>query len=289
MGSPSKAQSDGGDRSTGYCDTLILQLIEDLPTIGRPIIVGLSGPQGSGKSTAASRIADTLTKRCRPAAVLSLDDFYLPRAERLELARSVHPLLLTRGVPGTHDVDLAKDCLLRLGEPAAMAPVQVPRFDKLADDRADRSDWRPIGRPLEVIIFEGWCVGARPQPECELAIPVNDLERNEDPEGVWRHFVNAQLEGPYHELFGMLDAVVAFRAQSFAIVEQWRAEQEASMAASTRRQRAMNGPELRRFISHFERLTRWMDAQPSADLLIDIDDDRLALGHCRKDANEAGS
>ena len=144
----------------------------------RPLLVGLCGAQGSGKSTAAAALAGLLAQQDLPAAVLSIDDFYYTRAERERLARDVHPLLLTRGVPGTHDVELARRVIdaLRQGD---LPPL--PRFDKSRDDRVPRDQWRTPQQPVHVVILEGWCVGARPQAATELAAPINALERNEDP------------------------------------------------------------------------------------------------------------
>src|SRR3954469_24794538 len=125
------------------------------------LVVGVCGSQGSGKSTACARVMRALTASGHRAAVLSIDDLYLPRAARLELSRRVHPLLLTRGVPGTHEVSLG---LRILGAVAAREPVLRPRFDKASDDREPESRWLPLDPPLDVLFFEGWCVGARPQP-----------------------------------------------------------------------------------------------------------------------------
>jgi D-glycerate 3-kinase len=269
--------------AAAQCDRLLVRFIEKLRSrLGAPALIGLSGPQGSGKSTAAARIAAILNERGCAAAVLSLDDFYLPRKTRLDLARDVHPLLLTRGVPGTHEIALLERCVAQMRDPAASTPVAVPVFDKLADDRVHRSDWRLVGRPLDVILVEGWCIGARPQAQSELAVPVNQLERVEDRDGRWRRFVNAQLQGAYGDLFARLDALVAFRAPSFEIVERWRGQQEIELAAVTRRSPALTGAELRRFVSHFERLTRSMDSNPTAGLVIDLDERRLPLGYARR-------
>ena len=257
------------------CDTLLVSFIEEVcKRLGRPTIVGLSGPQGSGKSTTAHRLASQLEGRGLAVIVLSLDDFYHPRAKRLELARKIHPLLVTRGVPGTHDLNLANDCLTQLSDPTASAPVFVPVFDKLADDRCD---WRSVSTPVQILLLEGWCIGVPPQPRKDLEQPVNALEREEDPEGCWRRFVNSQLEGPYRDLFCRLDALVAFRAPFFDIIEAWRAEQEAKMAAVTGHSPSMTAADIRRFVSHFERLTRWMDNCPTADVLIDLDELRRPL------------
>ena len=236
-----------------------------LATEGRPIAIGLAGAQGSGKSTMAPRIVSRLAGAGVRAAVLSLDDFYLTRAERAGLAANVHPLLATRGVPGTHDVALLAavlDDMLRAED------VQIPRFDKATDDRLD-GDWRTVAGPVDVVILEGWCIGARPQPDGRLAAPINRLERLEDPDGRWRRWVNAHLASDYAALFERLALRVLLRAPSFGVVLCWRTEQERQLLFG-----GMGTPAIKRFIDHYERVTRWMLEDEPADLVIDLDPDR---------------
>lgn len=231
--------------------------------LGRRIVVGLAGAQGSGKTTMAERLAGALGGRGLRTAVLALDDFYLTRAQRDALARRVHPLLATRGVPGTHDLDLlnaALDALLA-GRPASLA-----RFDKAADDRAAGLRVEP---PADVVLLEGWCVGARPQPAEALAAPVNALEREHDPDGRWRRWVNARLENEYAALWRRLDLRLLLRAPSFDVVARWRGEQEAHLGP-----RAMTAPQLAGFIAHYERITCWMLGDCPADLVIALDEAR---------------
>src|SRR5690606_7427374 len=186
-------------------------------------VVGLCGAQGSGKSTAAAALVELLQRDGLPAAALSIDDFYLPRVARVELARTVHPLLATRGVPGTHDVELAQATIDQLALPGE---VLLPAFDKARDDRRPRREWPQVTGALRVVILEGWCVGAIPQPEAQLATPVNALERDEDPHGTWRRHVNDALAGSYRTLFDRLSPLVLLQAPSFEVVQGWRAEQE---------------------------------------------------------------
>ncbi|MEO8309507.1 MAG: kinase, partial [Pseudomonadota bacterium] len=187
------------------------------------VVVGLCGAQGSGKSTAAAALVEILQLDDLPAVALSIDDFYLPRAERMALAQRVHPLLITRGVPGTHDVELAQATIDSLAEDE---PTLLPSFDKATDDRRPRNQWRACQGPMRVVILEGWCVGALPQTAEQLAIPVNALERNEDPDGRWRDYVNAALAGRYRTLYDRLSPLVLLAAPSFEVVQRWRGEQE---------------------------------------------------------------
>jgi len=238
-----------------------------------PLVVGVTGPQGSGKSAAAGVLALLLRERGLRAAILSIDDLYLTLAERRRLAADVHPLLLTRGVPGTHDVALGMAVIESLGRAGETA---VPRFDKAADDR--RPDWDLVAGPVDVILFEGWCVGARPQEAAALIQPVNELERTRDPDGVWRRYANAALAGPYQDLFARVGFQVLLRAPSFEAVLGWRLEQEHKLRERTGG--GQSDAEIALFIRHYERLTRWIAAEMPgrADVVVQLGTGREALG-----------
>jgi D-glycerate 3-kinase len=213
------------------------------------------------------------------APVLSLDDLYLTLAERRELARMVHPLLLTRGVPGTHDVALGLEILDRLARLGSGESLALPRFDKANDDRAPEDTWPRVAGPVDVILLEGWCLGAEPQPAADLAAPINQLEAYEDSDGTWRRHVNARLEKDYPALWARIDLLVMLQAPSFAKVRAWRGEQERKLASALAASKAtaiMDEAALDRFLMHYERLTRHMlQTMPEkADVLIAIGADR---------------
>lgn len=238
-----------------------------------PLILGLCGAQGSGKSTVAARLAAQVER----SAILSLDDLYLTRAERQTLAREVHPLFATRGVPGTHDVALGVATIAAVARGEA---VPLPRFDKAIDDRAPRSTWPRAAEGCELLIFEGWCVGARPQDEVALAAPLNALEAAEDADGTWRRHVNAALATDYPRLFGPIDALVLMMPPEWSTVLRWRTQQEQAL----RRTRGggagvMDDAQLARFVSHYERLTRhiWTEMPGRADLCLKLAEDRSLL------------
>lgn len=240
----------------------------------RPLLFGLCGAQGSGKSTLAEALADRLRGLGRSVAILSLDDLYKTRATREALARDVHPLFRTRGVPGTHDLGLAFAALDRL---AAGEDAVLPRFDKSRDDRLSLAEWAPVAGDTDILIFEGWCVGARPLLD-EPGIPINPLERDEDADGVWRRAVAAALAGDYQRLFDRIDLLVLLAAPGFEVVLDWRIEQEEDARASGRG--AMSDAEIARFIQHYERLTRHILAtMPDyADITIRLDAGRRIIG-----------
>ncbi|WP_332771285.1 kinase [Phenylobacterium sp.] len=244
---------------------------------GRPYVVGLCGAQGSGKSTLTAIVRRMLEERGLNVAALSLDDLYLTRLERLGMARDVHPLFGVRGPPGTHDAALG---LATLDALARRGRVAIPAFDKGADDRRAPEDWPIFEGPADVVLFEGWCVGARAQADEALVEPLNALERDDDPDGVWRRHANAALAGPYQQLFARIDLLILLAAPGFDAVLAWRREQEAKLRARLAREggggRAMDDAQVSRFIAHYERLTRWIlvEMPARADIVLAMDADR---------------
>ncbi|RYY23534.1 MAG: kinase [Sphingomonadales bacterium] len=233
----------------------------------RPFVLGIAGAQGSGKSTVAHDLAARFV-----CPVLSLDDLYLDGAARMVLAAEVHPLLRTRGVPGTHDPALGLAVIDSLGQ---AGPTHLPRFDKARDEPGKPEAWQG---PAEMVILEGWCLGARAQAETELAIPINALERERDPDAVWRRWVNTQLEG-YRALFDRIDMLVFLAAPGFAVVEHWRGEQEHALRKAMGMEAGMSDAALTIFIQHYQRLTEHMLGDADwADLTITLDDQRRAIG-----------
>jgi Predicted kinase len=244
----------------------------------RPYILGLSGLQGSGKSTLARVMKAQAEARGWATEVLSLDDFYYARSDREALARDVHPLLRSRGVPGTHEIELLLSVLAALPYASDKLPVTHPRFDKGRDTRFSPSRWPRTTRPPRLVIVEGWALGIRPQLQAALARPVNELERREDPDGSWRHWVNKQLRG-YQPLWRKFDALIVLQAPSWEIVRRWRGEQEQYLLAR-HAPLAMGEAAMERFLAHFERLSRHALATlPAlADTCVEYDDDRHVTG-----------
>ncbi len=253
------------------CEPLAARAMDWRTDFGRTALIGLCGAQGSGKSTIARATVHLLTATGRKAVALSLDDFYLSREARGWLADKVHPLLAVRGPPGTHDVALGCAILDGLTQPGA---TPLPGFDKATDERLPRSAWGAAEGPLDVVILEGWCVGARPQPLDRLEPHINALEREQDAGRIWRSYVNRQLAEPYQALFARLDRLVLLQAPGFDVVRGWRTEQEAKLRARTGA--GMSDDEVARFVQHYERLTRWiLEEMPArADWVIPLDAER---------------
>lgn len=271
---------DFAGRALAICEPLAARIVAEGK--GPGFLVGICGTQASGKSTLTAVLRHLLEGRGLRVASLSLDDLYLTHAQRAQLAARVHPLLATRGVPGTHDMVLGGQVLAAL---KGQGEVALPSFDKASDDRRPVIDWPRVPAPVDVILLEGWCVGTRPQPLADLVAPVNALEREEDPDGVWRAFANDALAGPYREFFDRLDLFVLLQAPSFEVVLAWRREQEAKLrarlaSAGADPARSMGDEAVARFIAHYERITRWIlqEAPARADIVVRLDAQRRSIG-----------
>lgn len=231
------------------------QLLKHQEGATKPFIVGINGSQGSGKSTLTSFIEYYLSSvHGKQVVSLSIDDFYFDQSQRNALAIKVHPLLATRGVPGTHNIPLALDTLRNLDSGSR---TLLPRFDKATDNPFPTEQWPVIASSPDFIILEGWCVGATPQSQSELKPPINHLEEVEDPLGIWRSFVNTELAGDYQTLFAKIDYRIMLKAPSFDCVYQWRLEQEHKLAkkAGKNSTGVMSDEEVANFVQHYQRIT----------------------------------
>ena len=241
-------------------------------------VLGINGAQGSGKSTLAAFLALALREiHYQQVAVFSIDDLYKTRAERQQLGREIHPLLATRGVPGTHEVSMGIDLIRSLKSANDWTRTPLPSFSKAMDDRMEPSAWPCFaGRP-DVILFEGWCVGSSAQSEEDLMPAINRLERDEDRDGRWRRYVNAQLEGNYQTLFAELDGLLMLKVPDMSRVIEWRTQQEMQLAAQPTSTHGclMDSAALERFIMHYERITRHNLTQlpQRADVVLDLNDE----------------
>jgi D-glycerate 3-kinase len=247
----------------------------------RALVVGLCGAQGSGKSTLSALLQAVLPSGFNQRVVtFSIDDIYKTKAERDAMAREVHPLFATRGVPGTHDVNLGIVTITSLQKQNSTQSTAIPAFDKARDDRRPENAWPRIQGPVDVIIFEGWCVGALPQPEEALMAPINALETRDDPGGEWRTAVNQALDGEYRKLFALIDVLLMLKVDSMSSVFEWRRLQERKLAQKAAEEqlpaselRLMSDDQLDRFIMHYERLTRHIlsEMPARADIVFPLD------------------
>jgi len=252
----------------------------------QPLLISINGAQGTGKSTMTRFIKHIIESEmdCQ-VADLSLDDFYSVREKRMSLAEDVHPLFATRGVPGTHDVDLIEQVFDSLLNRRA---CRIPRFNKAIDDRDAESAWTDCNEPVEVILFEGWCNNSPAQSAQELERPVNELEEKEDPHGIWRQYVNEQLIYYRQRLFDHADMSIMLKAPDFERIYEWRSLQEQKLAASSahlEQNQVMNESELMRFIQHYERISRHtLEHLPAmADVVLPVAADHSITGIVQKD------
>ncbi len=238
----------------------------------KTIIVGLTGGQGSGKSTISNILKIILKERFKLNTVIfSIDDFYKTLQERKMMAKKVDPLFLTRGVPGTHDTKLLFDCLNLLKNFKKI--LYIPKFDKSIDDRAPKKKWQKISKKPDVVIFEGWCVAATPQKNKDLIVPINILEKDKDKKRIWRSRVNKELKTNYKKIFELIELKIFLKVPSFELVYKWRLLQEKKLKATSRGKKIMNNTQIKNFIMYYERLTKHMinNLSKNSDFVIKID------------------
>lgn len=235
----------------GYDAAFVAQVLDDALAHGCRVY-GVAGLQGTGKSTLSAQVAALAARQGRNVVVLSIDDFYLDHDARTVLGRDVHPLLATRGPPGTHDLALA---LRTLDALLAGTSTPLPRFDKIADRRLPQAAWPHSGH-ADLVILEGWFSKVPPQADEELAQPLNPLERDEDPDGRWRRYCNGALGRDYPPLWQRIDRLLFLHGPGFEVVPEWRWQQEQTLQAANPQRRAMDRAQVLRFVQFFERVSR---------------------------------
>ena len=238
-------------------------------------VLAISGVQGSGKTTLAAQLVVQARGHGMRVVALSIDDFYLGQRARRQLGRDIHPLLATRGPPGTHDVALACEVLDRLRDGQ---PTRLPRFDKLADRRLPPSRWTSA-RDTDLVVLEGWFLKTPMQAAAQLLAPINALERDEDRDGAWRRYCNDALGRAYPPLWSRLQRLLLLQAPGFDVVTGWRWQQEQALQAVNPRRLAMTRPQVERFVQLFERISRHaLRTLPAiADRVVEVDAQRRPL------------
>ena len=238
---------------------------------GKTLFLGLSGGQGSGKTTVTGILKIILKKFFkREIQVSSIDDFYKTLKERNHMSHKIHNLFKTRGVPGTHDINLVKKFFYNLKK-INLKKFKSPRFDKSADDRFKRKYWNDIKRKPEIVILEGWCIGAKPQSNILIKRPINILEKLEDKNFIWRKYVNEKLKREYKSLFAKIDHFIFIKIPNFKMVFKWRLLQEKKLKKkSYSNKKIMNYNEIKRFIMFYQRITLQMikDLSKSASVVM---------------------
>ena len=256
------------------------EIITHQKSATRPLVIGINGCQGSGKSTLADYLTMELTQAGLTTVNMSLDDFYFSSSDRKELAQNIHPMLATRGVPGTHNVALLSKTLKALLD---KKEAIIPRFNKATDNPLPKQDWDVVTAPVDIIILEGWCWGTPAQATQQLQPPCNDLEQQEDPRAIWRSYVNQQVQSDYQPLYDLTDIQLMLHAPSFDCVKQWRIEQEEKLrnklSDSDVQSGLMDEQQIERFISYFQRLTEqsFLELPSSSHFVWQLNSDRRIL------------
>ena len=218
-------------------------------------IIGLTGGQGAGKSTITQVLKLILEIKYNLSVVcFSIDDFYKTLSERTSLAKNVNKLFKTRGVPGTHDTNLINQLFINLTR-KNFRTVFIPRFDKSRDDRFPKKYWQKIEQQPKIIIFEGWCVGARPQQNKDLLKPINILEKKQDLDLKWRSRVNKELKNEYKKIFSKISMLIFLKVPNFDCVYKWRLLQEKKLKLTSKGKKIMSPLQVREFIMYYERIT----------------------------------
>ena len=236
-------------------------------------IIGLTGGQGSGKST-ISKILKIILKEgfSLNTVIFSIDDFYKTFKERELMSKKISPLFLTRGVPGTHDTRMLHTCINNLKK-RKFKKIMIPKFDKSIDDRSPKSKWIKVNKKPHVVIFEGWCVGVAPQRKKDLIFPINKLEKEKDKKKIWRSRVNKELTNKYQKIFSLIDKLIFLKVPNFKYVFKWRLLQEKKLRITSTGKKTMTDKEIENFIMFYERLTKHMlkNLNRKSDAVINID------------------
>ena len=234
----------------------------------KPLFIGLAGGQGTGKTTITSIISIILKKYFKlDIFKISIDDFYKTRKQRTLLSKNKHSLLMTRGVPGTHDIDIMLNFFKKI-KVKKFKILKLPKFNKAVDDRYSKSLWYKIQSKPDVVILEGWCVGARSQNFTELKKPINSLEKAHDQNFKWRQYVNYQLKTKYKKLFNQLDCLLFLKVKNFSILRRWRLKQEKKLWLKSKNKKnlkIMNKNEIKNFMDTYQRITQHMFKDMSKD------------------------
>ena len=241
----------------------------------KTLIIGLAGGQGSGKTTISTILALILKKYFKLKVFkVSIDDFYKTRRDRKLLSKNKHFLLMTRGVPGTHDIDLMLNFFKKIKD-KNFKSLQIPKFNKSIDDRFPKRLWYKIKSKPDIVIFEGWCVGAKAQSSSQLKKSINSLEKIYDKDARWRGYVNSQLKTKYKTLFSQLDELLFLKAKNFNLLREWRLKQERKLQAQTKNKKnlkIMNSGDIISFMQTYQRITQQMfkDALKSSSIIINL-------------------
>ena len=211
----------------------------------------IAGPQGSGKSSLSKLIKLYLEKFYdKSVIIICMDDFYLSKKQRTQLSKNIHPLFLTRGVPGTHDLGLMNKKIKQILNKEF--PIYLPIFDKVSDTR--KRTYKKVLK-ADVIIFEGWCAGAQPVNQNYLQKNFNNLEKNKDKNFIWRNSYNKYLN-EYQKIFSKFNYIIYFQFNHWDHVVNWKYKQELELR-DKKKDLALK-KYLKEFVQYYEKVSKWM-------------------------------
>ena len=212
----------------------------------------IAGSQGSGKSTLSIQIKKYFKKfYFKSVVILSIDDFYLSSYQRKQLAKKLKTNLFdTRGVPSTHNLKLLIETVDKLKR--NNFPVYIPIFDKITDNKKKHN--RKINK-ADLIILEGWCVGSKPIDPLYLKKNINDLEKINDPDMIWRTAYNQSLT-EYQKLFNKFNYYIFIKLPDWKYVINWKYKQELNLRSLSSDNHLKK--KLYLFIQYYEKLSKWM-------------------------------
>ena len=229
--------------------------------IKKPYFVGLAGGQGTGKTTTSSLIKIILSKYFKLDVFrISIDDFYKTRKERISLSKRIHPMLMTRGVPGTHDINMMLN-FFKKSKSKKFKRLKLPIFNKAIDDRYSKKHWYDLKKKPDVIIFEGWCVGAKSEKNNTLKKTINSMEKTKDQKQIWRKYVNDQLKSKYKKLYSQLNCLIYLKAKDFSLLQKWRLKQERKLWVKSKKNlntKIMSKDNVLTFMQTYQRVTQNM-------------------------------
>ena len=229
--------------------------------IKKPYFVGLAGGQGTGKTTTSSLIKIILSKYFKLDVFrISIDDFYKTRKERISLSKRIHPMLMTRGVPGTHDINMMLN-FFKKSKSKKFKRLKLPIFNKAIDDRFSKKHWYDLKKKPDVIIFEGWCVGAKSEKNNTLKKTINSMEKTKDQKQIWRKYVNDQLKSKYKKLYSQLNCLIYLKAKDFSLLQKWRLKQERKLWVKSKKNlntKIMSKDDVLTFMQTYQRVTQNM-------------------------------
>ncbi|KAG0173528.1 hypothetical protein DFQ28_008200 [Apophysomyces sp. BC1034] len=205
----------------------------------KPLVVCVSGCQGSGKTTLSDTLVHILREEPYNLSVVafSLDDIYLTRNDQVKLAENNpgNQLLQFRGQAGSHDLSLAQTVFKVLLENNGES-VRIPSYDKSLHagrgDRLDESAWKEVYGPLDIVLFEGWSLGFKPLPKKEIERLYQTKKKSNELVRFTQHPIehiqkmNEYLRFYERDLYPLMDIFIHLSPENREQVYHWRLEQE---------------------------------------------------------------